>query len=35
MQLSRNIDMKLEITSFRSLSRLPCGNAGAVLRERL
>ena len=35
MQLSRNIDTKLEIASFRSLSRLPCGIAGAALRERL
>jgi hypothetical protein len=33
--LSTKDDMKIEITSFRSLSWLPCGNAGAALRERL
>jgi len=27
MQLSLNLNNKIEITSFRSLSRLPCGNA--------
>jgi hypothetical protein len=33
--LSTKDDMKVEIASFRSLSRLPCGIAGAALRERL
>jgi hypothetical protein len=35
MQLSLNLNKNIEIASFRSLSRLPCGSADAALRERL
>jgi hypothetical protein len=35
MQLSLNINKIIEMASFRSLSRLPYGNADAALRERL